>query len=127
MDMAFNHVDREMAENFNTKDWLTQANIYLDLTPTGGEDTADWLSGDQVQQLVTAVNPDAPGASPDWLAGPGPLNFWRTMLGRTVAGDHDRVHIMVVNSENAYELTDAPSGNHWFLVAWLVNSPPVSA
>ena len=33
---------------------------------------------------------------------------------------HGKVHIMVVNTANAYSLTDAEVGEHWFVIAWLV-------
>ena len=61
-----------------------------------------------------------------WLPGPGPMNYWRTMLSRTVAdlNEANKVHIMVVNSENAYTLQETVSGVHWFVVAWFVAPPP---
>ena len=117
----FHTFTNENASMFNTTEWVTQGNMHLNLLDD--EDTAVWLTGDQVQQLVTAVNPDAPGTSPGWLSGPGPLNYWRTMLNRTATdvASHSEVHIMVVNSENAYSLTEETSGRHWFVIAWSFN------
>ena len=40
------------------------ANLHLDISPPGGEQTAQWLTGDEVQELATAVNPDGEGTSP---------------------------------------------------------------
>ena len=119
----FDTLTHENASMFNTAEWITQSNMHLSKVPSTGEDTAEWLTGDEVQELVTAVNPDAPGASPGWLSGPGPLNYWRTMLNRTVTNvaSHGPVHIMVVNTDNAYSLTEEHSGSHWFVIAWSLN------
>ena len=41
-----------------------------------------------------------------WLSDPGPLNFWQTHFARTIANSryHGRVHIMIVNADNAFSL-----------------------
>lgn len=87
-------------------------------------DQAVWLTGEEIISLATEDNPDGPGTSPGWLSGPGPMNFWRTYFGRTLVNpaEQGRIHIMVVNSENAYTITEGASGVHWFLVAWRVNA-----
>ena len=116
----------DLVSNFNSTAWITQSNVLLNITPNGNDETAAWLTGDQVQELVASVNPDGEGMSPAWLSGPGPMNYWRTMLSRTVAdlNEANKVHIMVVNSENAYTLQETVSGVHWFVVAWFVAPPP---
>ena len=88
-----------------------------------------WLREEEIQQIATQLNPDGPGLSPSWLSGPGPINSWHVHFARTLASQplHGRVHIMVVNSEAAYTLTDGGAGQHWFAVAWLVEPSPPAA
>ena len=104
--------------------------MHLNLHPDGGEDTAEVLTGDQILGLAAAVNPEGAGTSPAWLSGPGPLNYFRTMLSRTVvnsATQDKKLHIMVVNNVNAYSLTETFTGEHWFVVAWWLNGAPSGA
>ena len=81
-----------------------------------------WLEGDDIVGLAHADNPDAPGTSPSWLSGPGPLNFFYVHFQRTLADDAEkgRVHIMVVNTECQHNIHASIFGSHWFTVAWLV-------
>ena len=80
------------------------------------------LEGDEILGLVQGNNPDGGTTGVNWLAGPAPMNFWRTYFSRTLVRprDHGRVHIMVVNTENAYTLTDDITGHHWILLAWYI-------
>ena len=51
------------------------------------------------------------------------MNYWRVHFARTLTDprDHGRVHIMVVNTEDATAaLSPTIRGSHWFVVAWLV-------
>ena len=52
------------------------------------------------------------------------MNFWRMYFARTLVNpaEQGRIHFMVVNTENAYTLTEQASGVHWFLVVWRVNA-----
>ena len=65
---------------------------------------------------------DGEHTSPAWLSGPCPINFFYTHFDRTLKNprDHGKVHISVVNTQAVYELTDEPTGKHWFVVAWCV-------
>ena len=55
------------------------------------------------------------------------MNYWRVHFARTLTDprDHGRVHIMVVNTEDATTKTASSSspmgGSHWFVAAWFVN------
>ena len=108
----------EAANAFNTDEFATEATATLRMPQVG------WLLGDQILELATAHNPDGEGQDPGWLSGPGPYNMWRTHLLSTVmnAAQHGRIHIWVVNSESQYSLHTPIAGQHWFLVAWLVEA-----
>ena len=85
--------------------------------------TTTWLSGYDIICLASNMNQDAHATSPNWLAWPMPRNFWRTYFERTLNNpeEHGRLHVAVVNTEDAYEVTASPSGQHWITVAWIVN------
>ena len=125
----FQSLECDTAASINSPLFLAQSNLHLDLSPIAGDDTAEWLNGEQIIELATALNPDRAGTSPSWLYSPSPLNFWRTRFVETVTDErqHGRVHLMVVNSEAQYTLTDEVGGRHWFAVAWWINPAPAPA
>ena len=87
--------------------------------------TAEQLLGDEILGLAARINPDGPDVNPAWLSGPGPINYWRTHFARTLVDPRDqgRVHIMVVNADEAQVSTanaGAIGGSHWFVAAWFV-------
>lgn len=118
--LSFNFVglNETMVSAVNTAAFAAQQNVKL------GKDAADssWLTGDEIIALAAANNPDGEHTSPAWLSGPCPINFFYTHFDRTLKNprDHGKVHISVVNTQAVYELTDEPTGKHWFVVAWCV-------
>ena len=87
-------------------------------------DDVSWLTGDEIIDLVALDNPDAPGARPQWLKGPSPLNFFYTYFGQSVVDDRHRgeINIMVVNTvrDSGVPVTTGVGGMHWFVAAWVV-------
>jgi hypothetical protein len=116
----FHTLDEHIAASVSTPGFIRLQNEKLNKGELGT--TAYWLTGDDILHLAFLDNPDGASTSPSWLSGPGPLNFWRVHFQRTMAdqAEHGVVHIMVVNTENAFSLTEHNSGAHWFVVAWVV-------
>lgn len=83
------------------------------------------LSDAQIVQLLSIDNPDTPdgiSSPPAWMAAPGPFNAFEAALSDTLASGDDDVHIMIVNSIVAHDLSDVWQGNHWFVVAYQMGS-----
>ena len=129
----FDQMTMDDAEIYNDPDQIWRQNEILELYAS--QTNAEWLTGDQILRLVSLENPDHdhPDEMPEaeqlganWFHSPSPLNFWRTLFARTIAKPDGNIHIMVVNTENAYTLTEV-TGNHWFLVAWVVEPEPAAA
>lgn len=116
----FHSLSEDNALAVNNPEMIKAINFKLGKGPTA---VADWLSDDDILQAVTFDNPDGEMQSPHWLSGPAPMNFWRIYFDRTVLNSEDwnRVHIMVVNTENQYTLTATPTGLHWLVIAWRIN------
>ena len=102
--------------------FIAHANTQLGGSHAASGAVADWLTGDEILHLVSLNNPDNVETGASWLSGPAPMNFWRTHFERTLVTEHEhgRVHMMVVNTMNAYTLTAEASGAHWFVAAWFI-------
>ena len=87
-------------------------------------DDTSWLTGDEIINLVALNNPDAPGARPQWLKGPAPLNYFYTYFGQSIVEEQHRgeINIMVVNTvrDSGIPSTTGHGGMHWFVAAWVV-------
>ena len=123
----FQEMTHEIAAQVNTAEFIETQNLIRSRTDLGP--TAEWLTGDEIQGMVTLNNPDGSGRDPGWLAGPAAMNHWRTHFGRTLVDrrDQDRVHIMIVNTVDAtapLTSTGPMGGEHWFVAAWLVEPKP---
>ena len=119
-------LDMETAAQVNTAAFIAHANQQIGGYHAALGEQAAWLTGDEILNIAHANNPDAPQTAPAWLSGPGPMNFWQTHFARTLIDDneHGRVHMMVVNTVNAYTLSAQASGAHWFIVAWFIDPSP---
>ena len=122
---SFHELTMETAQHVNSREFIEIQNFARGRAELGFE--AEFLTGDEVQQIVTLNNPDGIGTDPHWLSGPGPMNYWRLHFSRTLsdAHDHGRVHIMIVNTEDATASLATAShmpmaGAHWFVVAWYI-------
>ena len=116
----FTDLGHAQASVINTQEFVAGQRVRLGKPAT---DTS-WLDGDEIVQLVTLDNPDAPNTNPAWLSGPGPLNYFYTFFAQTLTEPHHRgrVRIMVVNTEEDRGVfTGAVGGRHWFVAAWYVD------
>ena len=120
--LDFQTLDMETASSVNTAPVITTQNERLGNPELGA--TARWLSDDDVLTLVDAGDPSPEPNGRRWLSGPGPINYWRSHFARTVTEPrhHGRVHIMIVNTDEQYDVRD--SGSHWFLAAWYIEPDP---
>ena len=116
--LDFTDLDMATASAVNTVQFIRDQNVKLGID----DPRAVWLTDDQILRLATMDNPDAGQASPAWLSGPAPINYFRTTFLNSLMrpADHGRVHIMVVNTEPQYTLQNAAAGIHWFIAAWFI-------
>ena len=79
------------------------------------------LSDNEILQLATIDNPDAQGATPSWMPGPGPYNAFTDALHNDTEANAEPsgpVRIMIVNAVEARTLTEEFVGSHWLTIAW---------
>ena len=118
---AFHTLECTTAAQLNSHVFIATANTHLRL---GKSTTAVKLTGDQIIELATAINPDGAGQSPAWLHSPMPINLFNVFFARTCAEEryHGVVHIVVVNTDAQFSFdVSVETGIHWFLAAWYIN------
>ena len=109
---AFHTLECNTAAQLNSPIFISTANTHLRL---GNYTTAVKLTGDQIIELATAINPDGAGLSPSWLHSPMPINLFNVFFARTCAEEpyHGVVHIVVVNIDAQFSFdVSVESGIH---------------
>ena len=116
------------ATQFNSAEFIAYAherlaNVYGAQPRYTGTD-ASRLEIAEIQALASQMNPDGTSDVP-WLSGPSAFNNWRAHFVSTLVQPDGEVHIEIVNSvvvgDLAHNLAAAEvAGDHWFVVAWLV-------
>ena len=116
----FTELTHDMASVINVETYAQAQNLRL------GREALDvtWLTGDEIVSLAKMDNPDNTDTEPEWLSGPGPLNYFYTFFAQTLAEPQHRgrIRIMVVNTTPDDGMAPAVVGGaHWFVVAWYID------
>ena len=121
---AFDQLTMDQVQAFNTPQWISHSNQELAM---GYSTEAELLSGDNIIELCSINNPDAPGDAPSWLSAVGPINHFEEYFARTLIDptEHGIVHMMIVNTEPVFtqsvDMSMPTPGTHWFLAAWCID------
>jgi len=111
----FHAFTREQASVVLRPDFIAQQNVKLGRSSST---EAVWLGPRRIIELATKDNPDGAGVAPWWLSCVAYDHFlagFERVLSDASDARHGSLQITVVNTDNA-----AQCGQHWFVVAYLI-------